>query len=131
MKSVIASSTPGCSSCQRGSFFKHAAKSSVPKLPEHQEQGDQQAKIADAVDDEGFLGSLGVANAILAFFKPETDQQVRAQPHAFPADKQHQVVIGADQDHHRGNEQVEVDKEAAEAPGSSLWRTSSCMYPMA
>ena len=97
------------------------------KIGEDQEHGDQQAKITDAVGDEGFLGSHGIADAILALFKPETDQQVGAQAHTFPADEHHQVVIGADQDHHGGDEQVEIDKETGEAPGSPLWRTSLCM----
>ena len=125
MNRVMASSTPGAAAATVGRFGKDGIKLQAAKIPEHQEQGNQQTKIADAVDHESFLGGLGVANAIGAFFKPEADQQVGTQPHPFPADKQHQVVIGRDQDHHRQDEEVEdTQRNGGSGSGSPLKRTS-------
>ena len=82
--------------------------------PKHGKGGDQETEIADAVGYKGFLGGDGIADSILPFLIPESNQQIRTQSDPFPADKCHQVVIAADQDHHGGNEQVHIDKEAAE-----------------
>ncbi len=87
------------------------------EIGEDEEHGDEQPKIADAVGDEGFFGSDGIADTVLAFFKPETDEQVGAQAHAFPANEHHQEVVGADQDHHGGDEEVEENEETGEASG--------------
>jgi hypothetical protein len=80
--------------------------------PEHQEQGDQQAGVADAVDDNGLLAGDGVAHAVFALIEPEADQQVGAQTDPFPAHEQHQEVVGRHQHHHGGDEQVEVNEKA-------------------
>ena len=120
MKRVISSITPGLAAATTAACAEDLVKLQGAKIGEDEEHGDEQSKIADAVGDEGFLGGDGIADTILALFKPETDEQVGAQAHAFPADEHHQEVIGADQDHHGGDEEVEEDKEAGKAPGVAV-----------
>jgi len=43
---------------------------------------------------------------------PVANEQIRAQPYAFPADEHEQIVVRQDQDEHGGHEQVQVGKEA-------------------
>ncbi len=45
----------------------------------------------------------------------ESDQQVAAQPHAFPADEQQQVILRQHQHQHEEHEQVQVREEAVVA----------------
>ena len=40
------------------------------------------------------------------------DQQIRAEPHAFPSDEHHQKVAGQDKDQHRKQEKVHVGEES-------------------
>ena len=47
--------------------------------------------------------------------KIKSDQQIRAQPHAFPPDKHQHVIIGQDQREHGEHEEVEVSEEAVVA----------------
>ena len=58
-----------------------------------------------------FLAAAAAGRLVL----PEADQQVGRQADALPADEQHQVVVGEDQDQHRRDEQVQVGEEAAAA----------------
>ncbi len=78
---------------------------------DHQEQRDQESEVADAIHDERFLA--GRSGRI--FCEPESDQQIRRQPHPFPADKHQQVVAGQHQRQHEEHEQVEVAEEAVES----------------
>ena len=54
-------------------------------MGDKEEHGEQEAEVADAIDDEGFFA--GVGGGILA--EVEADEQVRRQAHAFPADEKH------------------------------------------
>ena len=65
---------------------------------EHHHQRDGQADVADAVDDERLLGRGGRRRLV----RPEPDQQVRRQAHAFPPDVEAEVVVGEHQQQHRG-----------------------------
>ncbi len=56
---------------------------------EQQEHGEEEAEVTDAVDDERLLAG-GRAPVLL---EVEADQQVGAEPDAFPADEQHQQVV--------------------------------------
>ena len=76
--------------------------------PENQGHRQDEARIANAVDDEGFL--TGVRRR--AAFVPETDKQVGAQPHPFPANEHEQVVVRQHQHQHGGHKQVQVREEA-------------------
>ena len=74
-----------------------------------QEHAEQEAGVADAVGDEGLLAGARVGEVV----EPEADQQVRGQPHAFPADEQHQQRAAEHQQQHEEQEQVQVREEAA------------------
>ena len=78
-----------------------------PEGHEDQEYAEHKADIADPVDDEClFAGVPGAAPVEVV-----ADQQVGAEPHAFPADKHQQEVAGQHQDQHREQEQVQVGEE--------------------
>ena len=101
-----------------GSLHEDIIELEAAESPEHGECRQQEAEIADAVGDHGFLGRVRVGPGRppeRIHLIPEADQQERAQAHALPADEQHQVRVAADQDHHHGDEQVHEDKEAAVA----------------
>ena len=76
-----------------------------------QKQRDQKSEVADAVDDERFLAR----RRRRIFREPESDQQIRRQAHALPADEHHQVVVGQHQRQHEEHEQVQVGEEAVVA----------------
>ena len=57
---------------------------------------------------KAFLAALAAAGLL----EPEPDQQIRAEPHAFPADIQQQEVVGEHEQQHRGREEVQVGEEA-------------------
>ena len=78
------------------------------KCPEQQKHPQHEAEIADAVDDERLLAR--VRRRLLQEIKP--DQQVAAQPHAFPAHKQQHIVRRQHQDEHEKHEQVQIGEEA-------------------
>jgi hypothetical protein len=71
---------------------------------EEQEHRDQKAEVADAVDDERLLSGVGVG--LVA--EPEPDEQVRAEPHAFPSHEQHGIAGPQHEDEHEEDEEVEV-----------------------
>ena len=76
---------------------------------QHQHDRQRHAHVTDAVDHERLLRSSCGRRLVL----PEADQQVRRQADALPADEEHQVVVGQDEQQHRGDEQVEESEEAA------------------
>ncbi len=79
--------------------------------PEEQSDAQRETDVADAGDDKGLLA--GVGSGLLA--KVETDQQVRAETHAFPPHEHQGVVGGGDQQQHHEEEKVEVGKETVVA----------------
>ena len=82
-------------------------KSSVPKVMKIRNIAERETEVADAVDDECFLA--GIAGELLE--EVEADQQVAAQPDAFPSDEHHQVVRAEHQNQHEEHEQVQVGEE--------------------
>ena len=79
------------------------------------EHADQEGQVADAVDDERLASRVGAGQPrpfVERLVVEEADQQVRTQPHAFPADEQHQQVAAQRQRQHHRHEQVEVGEEA-------------------
>ena len=80
----------------------------APQAPEQYKQPQQKAGVPDPVDNKRLLAGAG----LLIVGVPEADQQVGAQPHPFPTDKQQQQVLGHDQHQHGGGKQVEIGKIA-------------------
>ena len=93
---------------QRRPNFREAERAERAARPNSPED---EAGVADAVDDEGLLARVRGRLAQ----EVESDQQVAAQPHAFPADEQQQVVVGQHQRQHGEHEQVQVAEEAVVA----------------
>ena len=75
---------------------------------DHQKQRDQESEIADAVNNECFLAGSrrGIAQ------EEKSNQQIRRQPHAFPAHKHQQVIAGQNQRQHEEHKQVQIAEEA-------------------
>jgi hypothetical protein len=76
---------------------------------EHQHDRDGQPGVADPVGDERLLGRGGRGGLEV----PEADQQVGGQADALPPGVQAEVVVGQDEQQHRGHEQVHVAEEPA------------------
>ena len=74
----------------------------------HQEHGQQEAEVADAVEEERLLARVrgGLTEVVKA------DQQIGGETHTFPADEHQQKVFCQHQGQHEKHEQVEVGKEA-------------------
>ena len=75
---------------------------------EHEENAEQEAEVADAIDDEGFDRG-GVGGGLLV---PEADQQIGAEADAFPAEEQLQQIVGRHQHQHGESEQRQKGEEA-------------------
>jgi hypothetical protein len=91
------------------------AASSVPQLgevdrlvlaqaPEEPEEPDDEEEVTDAVRDERLLARLGELDVL----EPEADQQVAAEPDAFPPDEHQEEVVAEHEQEHREDEQVQV-----------------------
>ncbi len=80
-------------------------------IPCDEEHAKDESRVADAVDDERLV--RGIARRLA--LEIETDQQIRAQAHAFPADKHECVVVGEDECEHGEHEEVEISEEAVVA----------------
>ena len=78
-----------CAMC--GEDLGEVERAEVGDEEEHREQ---EAEVADAVDDEGLLAGVGGGG----LREPEADQQVRGEADALPADEEQQEVVGEDQD---------------------------------
>ena len=100
--------TPPCQSGLTLMALKTWVKSSEPKCAIEQEHREQEAEVADAVDDEGFLA--GVGGGVL--LEVEADEQVGGEADALPADEHQQEALGEHQDQHEEHEEVEIGEEA-------------------
>ena len=85
--------------------LREAERAEVRDQQEHREQ---EAEVADAVDDEGFLA--GVGGGVLG--EVEADEQVGGEADALPADEEQKEALGQHQDEHEEHEEVEVGEEA-------------------
>ncbi len=73
-----------------------------------EEHGEEEAEVADAVDDEGFFA--GVGGGVLA--EVEADEEVGGEADALPADEKQEEARREDEDGHEEHEEVEVGEEA-------------------
>ena len=82
-----------------------------PVLLVDQKQRQDQAEVADPVDDERLLRGVHrhLGRAVVA------DEQVAAQAHALPAEEQQHEVVGHHQRRHREDEQRDPGEEAGVA----------------
>jgi len=60
------------------------------EVPRNKKHAQQKSRIANAVHDKSLRRSVTGRLAM----EIESDQQIRAQPHAFPTHEQQHVVIG-------------------------------------
>src|ERR1043165_6656813 len=76
------------------------------EVEQYQQHTHEEAKVTDTVHYKCFLGGIG----IIPVLKPEAYEQVRAEPHTFPADEHNKVVSPQYQQQHGEHEEVEVGK---------------------
>src|SRR6185369_2420335 len=69
---------------------------------------EEEAEVADAVDDEGFFP--GVGGGVL--LEVEADEEVGGETDALPSDEEEEEVGGEDQNQHEEHEEVQVSEEA-------------------
>ncbi len=93
---------------REASDFGETQRTEVPGDGKHPQQ---ETGVADAVHDECFGG--GRARRLT--MEIESDQQIRAQPHAFPPDEHEHVVVPQDQSQHGEHEQIQISEEAVVA----------------
>jgi len=76
---------------------------------EHRHNAKRQTKIPDPVCHKGFNRRI-IGRRLC---KPETDEQIRGKPHAFPAKEKLQEVIGHNQHQHGEGKERQIGKETA------------------
>ncbi len=90
---------------QQGIDVSEAERAEVP----HQSEGaENESGVADAVHDESLVRRVARRLAV----EIKTDQQVRAQADAFPADEHENVIVRQDKREHGEHEEVQVSEEA-------------------
>ena len=77
-------------------------------FPDEEQDAQEKAEIADPVNNK----SLVAGYSIRVILVPEANQEVRAEPHALPADKEEQEIIGHDQHQHKKDKEVEIGEVA-------------------
>ncbi len=102
---------PIASGCHAGGLGEDSLKIQRAERAEQQEHPQHEAEIADAVDDERLLARIrrGFLQEV------ETDEQVAAQAHAFPADEEQHEIGGENQNQHEEHEEIQVGEEAVVA----------------
>jgi hypothetical protein len=78
---------------------------------DHEEETEDEAGIADPVDQEGLLAGFGRRRLL----EPEADEKIGAEADALPAHEHHKEVRSHDQDEHGKGEQVEAGEVARRA----------------
>jgi hypothetical protein len=73
-----------------------------------QQESEQEAEVADAVDDEGLRGR-GAGSRLLV---PMADEQIGAEPDGLPEDEELQKVVRHNQHQHREGKERNVAEEA-------------------
>src|ERR1700733_6229920 len=78
------------------------------EVGDHQEQGEQKAEVAYAIENERLHACRGGRWALVV----KTYEQIRREPDTLPADKHEQEVLRQHQRQHEEHEEVEISKEA-------------------
>src|SRR6516162_6359097 len=99
-----AGEAPGIAETPRG-------ESNGAKGGGNEENPEEEARVADTINDEGFFASVRSG----FFEEVETDQQVAAKTDALPTHEKKQEIVGEDEGKHREHEQVEISEEAVVA----------------
>ena len=89
-------------------LHEYRAEIHRPKCPEEQQNSNRKSKVANSRGDERFLPRIN--RRLLQ--KPESDQQIAAQPDAFPTHKHQHNVGGQHQRQHEEDKQIQVSEEA-------------------
>ena len=87
--------------------FGAVGKMERAKRPPQGHQADEHAKVADAIDDEGFVGGVGSAGALVV----EADQKPRANADQLPENEDHCQIAGNQYPQHRKTKEGEGLKE--------------------
>ncbi len=87
-----------------GRLAEHGVKIERPEQHEHRENAKREAEIADAIDDKSLDRRCVGRGAVV----PEANQQVRGEPHTFPAEKHLDEVVGGDQGQHEEGEKAQI-----------------------
>src|SRR4029434_5717080 len=78
---------------------------------EQQKHAQHEAEVANAVDDESLFA--GVGSGFLEEIK--ADQEIAGEAHAFPSDKEQNVIGSEDQNQHEEHEEIQVAEKAVVA----------------
>ena len=81
-----------------------------PGLIKEKKHRSHKAEVANAIYDKGLLAGGGSGRA----FKPETDEQIRARPDAFPPEEHQHKVVRQHEHEHGEHEQVQIREEEGE-----------------
>ena len=95
----------------RDSVFRLIKEADGAGQEEDQHQAQDKAPIADAISYESLFRGIAGFLAIGVV----TDEQVRAEPYTFPADKHQKKVVCEDQCQHREHEEIEIREEPVES----------------
>lgn len=102
--------------------FHHFAEVQGAQFVVKNEQRESEEDVTHTGHDERFHCRC----AILRIGVIETDQQIGAQAHAFPAEVHQQQVVGKHQNYHAGDEQVGVSEEASSPLHRAYTRRRTC-----
>ncbi len=75
------------------------------------EDPEKKAEVADPVDDKRLLARVRGAVPLV----PEADEEIGAQPHAFPAHEHEEYVVRRHEGEHHEDEEVEIREVAGKA----------------
>ncbi len=70
----------------------HIGEAERAEVPGDEEHPQQESGVADAIDDECLVSSISRGFAM----EIESDQQIRTQSYALPADKHEHIIVGQD-----------------------------------
>ena len=94
--------------CPARDQVSHIAESQRSAYPRNEKHAENKSRVPNAIDDERLIRRVTRRLPM----KIKSDQQIRTQPHAFPAHEQQHIVIRQNQREHREHEEIEIPEEA-------------------